>query len=160
MKPDEPLTAAEVETLVRLAAMIVQEADERRTDEGSVNAALASFSDPDTVRDLALRAWRMNEAGLLVSRGSPALGVIPEQGDAKLFAACLTDRTRDCKLNVECVGVSVDACLAYLREAHGNPSLSAKVLPGEERDGWFYVEIPGSHLYFQVFEVGVASRTS
>ncbi len=77
-----------------------------------------------------------------------------------MYAACLVDRERDCKLNVECVGTSVDGCVAYLRDTYRNPALSAEVLPGEERNGWFYVEIPGSHLYIQIFEVSVAAEPS
>lgn len=75
-----------------------------------------------------------------------------------MFAACLVDRDHDCKLNVECVGHSLDACLEHLREVHKIPSLTAEVLPGEGRDGWYYVEIPGSGLYFQIFEVTVVGE--
>jgi hypothetical protein len=68
----------------------------------------------------------------------------------------MVDRDRDCKLNVECVGHSVEACVSHLRHVYQNPSLAAELLPGEEHDGWYYVEIPGSHLYYQIFEVTVA----
>jgi len=146
MNRNEPLSLAEIDTLVRLAATIVQECQERSSDCGSVVAALGSFSDPDVVRELALRAWRMNEAGVLWD-------LVETAARGRLFAACLTDRDRDCKLNVECVGRTVDQCVEHLRDKYKNPALAAEVLPGEERDGWYYVEIPASHLYFQVFEV-------
>lgn len=73
-----------------------------------------------------------------------------------MYAACLVDRERDCKLNVECVGATVDACVSHLRDVYKCATLTAEVLPGEERDGWFYVELPASDLYFQIFEVTVA----
>jgi hypothetical protein len=75
-----------------------------------------------------------------------------------MFAACLVDRSRDCKLSVECVGSSVEECVAHLRRSHNNPSLEAEVLPGEERDPWHYVEIPGSNLYIQIAQVATASQ--
>ena len=75
-----------------------------------------------------------------------------------MYAACLVDRDRDCKLNVECVGYSVDACVEHLRAAHNVPTLAAEILPGEERDGWYYVDLPGSSLYFQIFEVTVVGE--
>lgn len=147
---DDSLSPAEVNTLVRLAATIMQECRERESDCGSVFEALASFSDPAAVRALALRAWRMNEEGVLWD-------LIEVAAPGRRFAACLTDRDRDCKLNVECVGPSIDDCVEHLREKYNNPALAAEVLPGEERDGWYYVEIPVSNLYYQIFEVAACA---
>jgi hypothetical protein len=148
MNHDESLSLEEVGTLVRLASTILREFEERESDCGSVFEALASFSDSDAVRVLARRAWRMNVEGVLRD-------LVETAARSRHFAACLTDRDRDCKLNVECVGHSVDDCVEHLRVKYTNPGLAAEVLPGEARDGWYYVEIPGSNLYFQIFEVTV-----